>query len=149
MMRLRVEDIRKAWRAHSAVAPIEPLMCFKAQGLVLGADTVLAPCGREQGGGTIAVDGAEQRLLTLLSSAYSRTIGEEALGHISRAAHRWNRGEKSLASVHLALTRLGHLDRPQEAARRLFYTDTMLAAGVEPDAIFSALGLQPPTRAVS
>ncbi len=117
-------------------------MCFKAQGLVLGADTVIAPAADDADGGDPT--NGEARILALLSTAYGRGIGEEVLGHIHHALQKWRAAQTGPASVHLALTRLERLAKPQEAARRLFFADALMAAGTEPKTIFSAQGLEAP-----
>jgi len=56
-----------------------------------------------------------------------------------RRSERWGEGETSLAEVHLALSRLAALDEPWPAAQRLFLTDELLKAGVEPETVLKAL----------
>jgi hypothetical protein len=138
---LLAEELNKAWLARTADVPIEPAMSFQRDGLVLGAGTVLAPIDQDNCGRSICIDGDETRLLTLLSAAYGRAVGGEVLGHLRRGALRWGEGDAALASVHPALTRLGRLAAPREAARRLFMADGLMQAGAEPDMILRALGL--------
>ncbi len=134
-----LEDLEKAWLAQAAVVPIEPYLCFKAQGLVLGAGTVLA--SSQSAGVNLAAN--EARLKALLASAYGRPIGADAIRHIRRATQRWTEGDHRLAAVHLALTRLNRLSQPRQAARRLFMAEVLMEAGARPDMIVSALGLAP------
>ena len=119
-------------------------MSFKVQGLVLGADTVLAasdPAGQRA---CVHLEADATRLMALLSSAYGRPIGAEAIGHIRRAAQKWNEGDGGLAHVHLALARLDRLSQPRNDARRLFMADLLMEAGAQPGMILSALGLDRP-----
>ncbi|MDR3507197.1 MAG: hypothetical protein P4L64_04785 [Caulobacteraceae bacterium] len=145
-----VERLQKAWLQHAAAVPIEPAPRFTAEGLVLGAGTILAANDADGRYRRVDLEGVEPRLLALLSAAYGRSIDDGTLSHIRRAALRWSQGDDGLASVHLSLTRLGRLAHPRDAARRLFMADVLMEAGAKPDVIFSALGLEPPTpRAVS
>jgi len=137
------ERLGKAWRTLQASVPIDAEMKFAPEGLVLGAGTVLAPT--DAGGATIRFDGREARLVTLLSVAHLRPVTPNALNHIRKAAERWGEGETSLAEVHLALSRLAALDEPWPAAQRLFLTDELLKAGVEPETVLKALDLDPST----
>ena len=115
-------------------------MSFKAQGLVLGAGTVLAASERAGQRPCVHLEADATRLVALLSSAYARPIGAEAIGHIRRAAQKWNEGDGGLAHVHLALTRLDPLAQPHNDARRLFMADLLMEAGAQPGMILSALG---------
>jgi len=132
-----MDRVRRIWDQREA-APIEASLCFKSFGLVLGADTVLAPADQH---GAIVVEGREAELLTLLSVAYGEPMGEAALGHIRRAAFRWNEGEVALADVHLALTRLPRLKAPLAASRRLIAAEELLREGLAPDSLLKALGM--------
>ena len=134
-----LEDLRERWRARLIDTPIRKEMEFTAQGLALGANTLLAkrgggdPCWHEKDD-----DG---RLSALLSAAYGRRVSTSALKHIRRAVLRQHEGDAPLAAMHLALASLGKLREPQDGARRLFMTEAFLDAGVGPDDVFAALGL--------
>ncbi len=133
-------DLRMACRAYIAAAAIEPRLCFKAQGLILGVGTVLAhvPEGER-------LDSAdEHRLRALLATAYGEAIGARALGHTRQAIAHWSKGDRTRADLHLALTGLGPLKRPHQDSERLFLADTLMEAGAQPDMILSALGLRAP-----
>lgn len=114
-------------------------MKFTAEGLVLGAGTVLAPS--DAAGRDIQIEGHEARLLTLLAAAHLRPPRLEVLNHIRKAAERWSEGQVGLALVHLALSRAERLEQPRPAAQRLFLADGLLQAGVEPEAVLGALNI--------
>jgi hypothetical protein len=136
------EQLDKQWRARKAAVPIDAMMTFAPEGLVLGAGTVLAPA--EPGGErqTIRLDGREARLVALLCAAHLRPVATGALKHIRKAAERWSEGDTSLAQVHLALSRMDRLGDPA-AAQRLFLADELLKAGTPPTALLRALNLDP------
>jgi hypothetical protein len=134
---LLADRLQKQWRARQATAPIHPTLTFKAEGLVLGAETVLAPI--EDLSRPILSSALEDRLITLLSAAYHRPVGAAVIKHLRKAADRWRQGEHGLASIHLALTRLEPLREPHGASLRLFMVDRLLEEGVDPPSILTAL----------
>jgi hypothetical protein len=137
---LLADQLRKAWRVREASSPIHAVLKFEAEGLVLGAGTVLA-----EPGAYLTPGGADEtRLLTLLSAAYDRRMTNDVVGHIRSATNRWREADQHLADLHLALTRLERLPHPHEAARRLFMTDGLMRAGAEPGEIMKALGIDGP-----
>jgi hypothetical protein len=133
-----VEQLGEAWRARAARVPIEPAPTFNDEGLILGAGTVLVRAART---GSAWLEGEQPRVLALLSAAYGRVVDLEALAHVRRAVIRWEQGEQALAAVHLALAKLGTLQAPTEASRRLFLAGWMIDAGATPGSILDALGL--------
>ena len=140
-VRVLIEELAKAWRDREASVLLERSLVFQSKGLVLGAGVVLAPALRHGIGVSISLDGQEARLLALLAAAYGRAVDAGVLGHVRRAAARWEEGEVGLAAMHLALTGLGPLRPPREGARRLYLADGLLQLGVEPEVILRALGL--------
>jgi len=136
---LLADRLSKAWRERRASAPIDRVMRFADEGLVLGAGTVLAPA--EEGGREVRVDGREPRLLALLAAAHGRAPSAASLTYIRKAAQRWSQGEADLAAIHLALSGLDRLRRPEADARRLFLADALLEAGLPVEALLGALDL--------
>ena len=132
-----VEQLRTDWRARSQRQRLHERPCFVGAGLVLGADTVLAKAGGLDA--QMHPQGGEARLKALLGVAYGRPVPPESLGHVRVAAERWRAGDARMASLHLALSRLGRLNPPAEAARRLFMADGLMRAGVAPEQILAAL----------
>jgi hypothetical protein len=132
---LLAEQLRRQWRARSAAGRIHDRPGFTADGLVLGAGTVLAKAGDD--GGWLTDE--EARLSALLRVAYGRPIGVESVAHLQAATARWRQGDRSRAALHLALSRCGPLAQPTEVARRLFMADGLMRAGVAPEAIVEAL----------
>lgn len=93
-------------------------------------------CAEEAAGDRLE---SEARFMALLAVAYDRPITGGAMNHVKAAITRWREGDEVRATLHLALAGLGRLRDPGDAARRLFMTDGLLRAGVEPDAILDAL----------
>ena len=137
------ERLGKAWRARQGEMSLDAVMSFARDGLVLGARTVPAPATKSGPNRAIRLDASEARLVTLLCAAHLRPVTPGALGHIRKAAERWNEGDNGLAEVHLALSGIAKLAEPGPAAQRLFLADGLMEAGIEPDAILRALGLDP------
>jgi len=131
------DRLSKAWGARRGSTPIEPVMRFSDEGLVLGAGTVLA---RSNGSGrAIAVDPSGPRLHALLTAAHLRRPTAGALAHLRKAAERWSQGHDGLATMHLALSQVGRLERPEADAQRLFLAGELLDAGFEADTIVDAI----------
>ena len=140
---LLADQLRKAWRVREASSPIHAVLKFEAEGLVLGAGTILAEPGAD-----LTPGGAgETRLTTLLAAAYGRRMTKDVVGHIRSANARWREADQRLADLHLALTRLERLPQPREAARRLFMADGLMRAGAEPVSILKALDIDDPASA--
>jgi hypothetical protein len=115
-------------------------MAFGPEGLTLGAGTVLAPL--EDLSSADLPDGrTEARLCALLSAAYRRPIGSQAVRYIRRGAMSWCDGDKAMAAMHLAMTGLTPLRDVKGAARRLFMADALMTAGTGPETILRALDL--------
>jgi hypothetical protein len=133
------QHLRDAWSVRKRTVPIRPVLHFSPDGLVLGAATILLPAvGYRR---LAKVEGAEARLLALLSATFGRAIAPSVLGNIERATKSWRDGDVCLAAIHLAHAGLAQPDDPHEAARRLFITDAFIKAGTSPFAILRALGL--------
>src|SRR5882672_5748825 len=95
------EDVREAWKECARLHPIEPTMTLTADGLVLGAGTLLAKRRDERARKPqLMIDGGEERLLTLLSIAHGQPVSPAILGNIRRAARDWSSGEVCLAHIH-------------------------------------------------
>jgi hypothetical protein len=131
------ERLDKAWDARRGSGAIDPVMRFSDEGLVLGAGTVLAKSAAS--GRDIQVDPSEPRLQALLAAAHGRRPAVGSLAHLRKAAVRWNEGQDAMAAMHLALSRLGRLRRPEADAHRLFLAEGLLKCGVEADAIIAAI----------
>jgi len=141
---LLVEELRAHWRERKASTCVREVMGFREDGdLTLGADTVLLKGERWPGHGVTQRD--EARLGALLLAAYGEPADPTAIAHLKAAARHWDAGEEGRAGIHLALSRLGPLEDPLEASRRLFMVDGLMRGGVAPDAILDALGPQPET----
>ncbi len=108
--------------------------------MVLGVGTILA---KRDGDGALDLEGEEQRVLTLLSVAYGRPIDASILGAIRRASKHVRAGNLPMAALHIALAGLPKLSDPSDAARRIFIADGLLAKGIRPRDIFSALEFDP------
>ena len=137
------EAVRKEWAKRSRSRPLEPVMTITEDGLVLGG-TVLAKIGWDAGGSPeLAIDGAEERILALLVTAYGEAVGPAVLDNLRRAAIEWRRGETCLALIHLAHSGLPRLPDVEEASFRLFLGDNLIVGGVCPRELVQACGTNP------
>jgi hypothetical protein len=131
------QQLRDKWHARERAAPIHPAMTFAAEGLVLGAGTILLPA--EGIRRLKSVRGQEQRILALLSAAHGKAVSPSVLGNIERAGKAWSVGDDCLAYIHLAHAGLPSTIDLRSAACRLFIADEAMNAGVSARAIFQAL----------
>ena len=131
------ERLSKAWRSRRESTVIEPVMRFSDEGLVLGAGTVVAPSGGSSR--DILIDHREPRLHALMAAAHLRRPTMGALAHLRKAADRWCEGQDGLAAMHLTLSRLDRLERPEADAHRLFLADGLVKSGIGADAIIGAI----------
>lgn len=131
------EQLRDKWHARERAAPIHPTMTFAAEGLVLGAGTILVPA--EGIRRLKSLRGQEQRILALLSAAHGKAVSPLVLGNIERAGKAWSVGDDCLAYIHLAHAGLQPPADLRSAAWRLIIADAAMKAGVSARAIFQAL----------
>jgi hypothetical protein len=129
---ISADALRQAWDDDARLSPVEPVMTLTEAGLVLGAGTVLAKRRSEGGRTSLAIDGAEQRLLALLTVAYGRAVTPSVIGNIRRAARERANGDHCLALIHLAHSGLTRLEEGEAAPFRLFAADRLIEAGVSP-----------------
>jgi len=115
-------------------------MSLEKEGLVLGAKTVLAKRDRD---GTLALDGAEARLLALLAVAHGHSVPLSLLSTIRKASNHARAGDECMAAMLIALAPVPRLRDPADAARRLFIADGLMEDGISPRDIWSALDLDP------
>ncbi len=134
-----IEDRQRQWFSLPASTAVHPTMTFVDDRLELGAGTVLARLDCDG----LDLDGKEARLLALLSAAYQRTADPSILSKLRLAGREWRKGEACLAQIHLVLSGLQPLARPNEAAYRLFLADGLMAHGMRPRDIMKALDLDP------
>lgn len=134
---------RDVWAERCRRHPPAPVMTITDDGLVVGA-TVLAPMHRDPCGMSgLAIDGADDRILALLSAAHAKAVGPRVLDGIRRASKYWRQGKTYLASIELALSGLPPLGDPEGASFRLFLADKLLADGLSPHELVEACGLDP------
>jgi len=130
---------RNGLLACEGIVFASPAMIFTAQGLMLGAGTILVAA--EGARKLQSLKGREQRVLALLSAAYGRAVAPSVLGNIERAAKSWRAGDDFTAHLHLAHSGLRALDDFPLAAHRLRMAKGALDHGATPLAIFQALRL--------
>ena len=78
-----IEHLQKQWRDSAGFRGLHASMTLENDALVLGADTILV---KRDSDGTLAIDGEEERLLTLLSVAHGQPIGASILKSFRRAS---------------------------------------------------------------
>jgi hypothetical protein len=131
------DRLDKAWNAWLRSNAIDPVMRFADQGLILGAGAVLA--SSVVGDRHLWFDLAEPRVQALLTAAHLSQPTADALVHLRKAVNRWNDGDAAMAAMHLALSRLDRLARPESDAYRIFLADGLLKEGVEAETIIAAI----------
>ena len=131
------ERMDEAWRARRDSIEVDSVIRLTDEGLVLGAGTLLMTSSEARSGRSI--EAAEARLCTLLAAAHLRQPTAQAINHVVKAAQRWSEGHEGLATMHLALSGLARLERPEADAHRLFLADALLKAGVNASAITDAV----------
>jgi hypothetical protein len=132
---------RDDWAECSRLRPLAPVLTIDDNGLVLGT-TVLIPMRRDACVmPTLAIEGAEGRVLALLAIACGETIGPRVLDNIRRASKYWGQGETHLAAIELALSGFPPLDDPNETSFRLFLADKLLVDGLSPRELVKACGI--------
>src|SRR5579859_5758747 len=119
------DELAKAWAERRASTAIDLVMRFSNEGLVLGAGTLLAKGGHS--GRDLSIDTRDRRLQALLAAAHKRRPAVASLAHLRRAAERWREGHDGLAAMHLALSQVDRLMRPEADARCLFLADQLLS----------------------
>jgi hypothetical protein len=131
--------VREEWRDQARSHLFEPSLTLTEDGLVLGSETVLAKrrCGGRQRDSALALSGAEERIVALLSVAYGKAIGPAVLGNLHRASAAWQDGETCLALIHLAHAGLPRLE-DDEADFRLSAAHRLLASGIAPRDLLEA-----------
>jgi len=131
------EQLNEAWEACRESVPIDPVMRFSSEGLVLGAGTILAESRRR--GREVSMDPSEPRLQALLAAAHLSRPAARDLAHLRTAAEFWNQGDSALAAMHLSLSGVDRLEWPEADARRLFLADGLLKAGIEPNVMIHTI----------
>ena len=131
-----LERLRKSWLDSGRFLGIHKRPSLEKRGLVFGAQTLLAKRNRD---GALDIDGEEAKLLTLLAVAYGRPVDLSVLNSFSAASKHTRAGDECMAAMSVALARLPQLLDPDDAARRLFIAEGLVAAGVRPQDIWKAL----------
>ncbi|HTW34408.1 MAG TPA: hypothetical protein VMD53_07315 [Rhizomicrobium sp.] len=135
-----LERLEKQWNNAARFRGIRANLCLDDEGLTLGAGTLLAKRNHD---GSLALDGEEEKVLTLLSIACGKALDPSALKPIRRASEIARDGDECRAAMHVALTKLPNISDPIDAARRLFIAEGLIAAGVAPCDIWKAVGFNP------
>jgi len=136
----QIEDLQKRWQESVRFRGLHAAMSLEKDALVLGAGTVLA---RRDHDGALALDGEDAKLLTLLSVAYGQPVSASVLGTVRKASRHARAGDDAMAAMYLALAKLPKLRDPSDSARRLFIADGLMADGVSPRDIWTALDFDP------
>jgi hypothetical protein len=135
-----LEQLKKKWNDSAGLRGVQANICLGPDGLTLGARTVVAKRNRD---GSLALDGEETKVFTLLSIAYGQALETSVLKTIRRVSDSARDGDECKAAMYLALAKLPRISDPADTARRLFIADGLIAAGVAPSDIWKALGFDP------
>ncbi len=95
----------------------------------------------------LKIDGAEERILALLSVAYDRPVAPWVLTNLRNASRALAKEELCQAAIHVAFSGLPSLE-DEDAPRRLFLADHLLADGLDEGEMLKALDLLPQAVAV-
>jgi hypothetical protein len=136
----QIEDLQKRWHESVRFRGLHATMSLEKDALVLGAGTVLARRDRD---GALVLDGEDAKLLTLLSVACGQPVRASVLGIVRKASRHARAGDDAMAAMYLALAKLPKLHDPSDSARRLFIADALMAEGVSPRDIWTALDFDP------
>jgi hypothetical protein len=136
---VKQETLAARFAPDSFGAALYPQLTFESDALMLGAGAKLA-CAKRSSAAPID----EPRLEAVLAVAYGRPIDKLPLAHPRRAVEKMREGDVASALMHLALTGLGKLSQPKEAAWRLLAAEGLMGSGVEPHMILRAFALNGP-----
>jgi hypothetical protein len=131
-----LERLQKSWLDSGRFLRIHKSPNLEKRGLLFGAQTFLA---KRNSDGALGIDGEETKLLTLLAVAYGRPVDLSVLNSFRAASKHTRAGDECMAAMSVALARLPRLLDPDDAARRLFIAEGLVAAGVRPQDIWKAL----------
>jgi len=131
-----LEQLESQWNDTVRFRSKNATLHLDAEGLKLGAGTVVAKRNHD---GSLALDGEEERVLTLLSVAYGQALDSSVLKSIRRVSDHARNGDERMAGMGVALAKLPRIFEPEDAARRLFIADGLIAAGVKPRDIWKTL----------
>ncbi|MGH6839598.1 MAG: hypothetical protein ACREDT_12535, partial [Methylocella sp.] len=130
-------ELLHKWEARNRFGRLHPRLEIGAEGLVLGAGTLLAKSTSDAYGRPhLAVD--EPRVMALLATAYGKSVAPHVVARLRRAAELWDEDEKALAHIHLA-----HANLPpcgEDEALRLFLAEECFSEGITPAELMKAQG---------
>jgi hypothetical protein len=135
-----LEQLKKQWSDSARLRGVQANICLGSDGLTLGARTVVAKRNHD---GSLALDGEETKIFTLLSVAYGQALEPSVLKTIRRVSDSARDGDECKAAMYLALAKLPRIFDPADTARRLFIADGLIAGGVAPRDIWKALDFDP------
>jgi hypothetical protein len=138
-----IARFEQAFLALREQRPLSRSLVFTGAGLMLGAGTCVAPMRRDgEGAETLDLSG-EDRILALLTAAFSAPVNAAVLVKLRHASALWAQGDKSLAQIHLEHLRLPKLESGEQAFR-LFLADHLIASGHSPRDLCKVLGFDLP-----
>jgi len=139
------DEIAGEFERRTRPGRVSPQMAITGEGIVLGPGTILA---------RMEVDARNRARLVLdprgaaaiLCTALEQPVGPHLLGKMRRAVELWNEGEHALAQFHLIFAGLPPC-ADEGAQLRAFVAEKMLDAGVSPDVLLKAQGVDPASLA--
>jgi len=138
-----IARFEQAFLALRKQRPPSRSLVFTEAGLMLGAGTPISPMRRDgEGVETLYLSG-EDRILALLTVAFSAPVNAALLIKLRHASKLWELGDKSLAQIYLEHLRLPKLET-EEQAFRLFLADHLIASGYSPRGLCKVLGFDLP-----
>lgn len=126
-------------RTDTCLSPSNSAVRLSEAGLFLGPDVLLMRRTEGDPRNPLALDDRE-RLTALLSIVARRPVGLDLSRHVEAASEIWQRGDKALAQIRLAVSPLPRLVDLGDA-ERLRLAAQCLDEGMAPDRLMKELGL--------
>jgi hypothetical protein len=135
------DEIAGEFERRTRLGRVSPQMAITGEGIVLGPGTVLARMETDaRNRPRLVLD--PRGAAAILCTALEQPVGPHLLGKMQRAAELWNAGEPALAQLHLIFAGLPPCG-DEGAQLRIFVAEKMLEAGVSPDVLLKAQGVDP------
>lgn len=137
------DAIVRNWLDWRKGAPLDPVMRFADEGLVLGRGTLVAAFAALEPAAGDPIEGNERRIAALLTATFARPIEGDVVETMRRACALWRAGDKGLAQLYLALTGLPRIG--DWSAYCLHLAEKSLR-GVSPCELLARLGFEEAAR---
>lgn len=134
------ETLEELWQSRPYRSLRQATPAITQDGLALGINCVL--CKRSEDGG-LAVDGAEGRIMAMLSLAYGHLVPIALLDHVRNASKALTKGEETIANIHLSFAALPPIENSERVLKLLFQAEQLMDDGLDSGELLEGLGLLP------